>query len=229
MTVPAGQRSEARDGERVVEPGPRPEERLLALWESVSRSRGWRRPALTELDGVLFAVVTDAGGSGEAGCWAWLQRVSAEVARTEPGVRVAAGGVGPLDELATSAGQARSLLRLLTRGIVAGPIAHHEASWAAAVLDQVTGALPLAELTGVGPLRDLLAHDGSRGGWYAETLRAELEHPGDPAAASRQLHVHPNTFRYRMRRLRSALPADLESPEVRLALQIQLSALRLQG
>ncbi|GAA4217301.1 PucR family transcriptional regulator [Actinocatenispora rupis] len=202
-------------------------DRLLVLWESITRSRGWRRPAVTEYDGLLYAVVTE---EGDTGSWPWLRRLAAELVRGEPGIRVAAGGSAPtLADLPRSAAQAAALLRLLSRGIVAGPVASHEESWAAAVLDRVTGAVPLDELTGIGPLADLLDHDGSRGGWYAETLRAYLEHPADPAAASRQLHVHPNTFRYRMRRLRGALRADLDSPDVRLALLIQLNARRLHG
>lgn len=202
-------------------------DRLLVLWESIARSRGWRRPAITELDDVLYAVVTV---DGDAGSWPWLRRLAAELVRGEPGVRVAAGGVAPtLGELPRSAAQAAALLRLLDRGFVAGPVASHEESWAAAVLDRVTGAVPLDELVGIGPLAELLDHDGSRGGWYAETLRAYLEQPGDPGAASRQLHVHPNTFRYRMRRLRAALQADLDSPDVRLALLIQLYGRRLHG
>jgi DNA-binding PucR family transcriptional regulator len=120
-------------------------------------------------------------------------------------------------------------LRLIDRGLVTGPVAANEDSWAAAVLDLVTGAVPLADLLAIGPLGELLATDDSRGGWYGETLRAYLAHPADPAAASRQLHVHPNTFRYRMRRLRAALPLDLDAPDVRLALQIQLYAGRLHG
>ncbi len=229
MSVPAGEDTDGSDGpQRWPAAGARPEERMLALWESVSRSRGWRRPALTDLDGVLYAVVTGSGS--EPGSWTWLRRTAAEALESEPGVRVAAGGaVDELADLPRSAAQAASLRRLVARGFVTGPVAEYEECWAAAVLDRVTGALELDELVSMGPLEDLLTHDSTRGGWYAVTLRAELEHPGDPGAASRQLHVHPNTFRYRMRRLRAALAVDLESPEVRLALQIQLSALRLHG
>ncbi|MEV0843758.1 helix-turn-helix domain-containing protein [Actinocatenispora sera] len=206
---------------------PRHADRLQALWESIGRSRGWRRPAITEYEGRLYAVVTE---HGDTGSWPWLAKLGTELARTEPDVRVAAGGpVDRLGELHRSTVQAAALLRLIDRGFVTGPVAAHEDSWAAAVLDLVTGAVPLGDLLAIGPLGALLATDDSRGGWYAETLRAYLAHPGDPAAASRQLHVHPNTFRYRMRRLRAALPVDLDAPDVRLALQIQLYAGRLHG
>jgi PucR-like helix-turn-helix protein len=202
--------------------------RLAALWESMARGRGWHRPAVTELDGQLYAVVAAAGST--AGTWDWLRRLATDLLRAEPGVLAAAGGTADtLADLPRSAAQAAALLRLVRDGVVAGPVAGHDEAWAVVLLDRVTGAVPLAELLGPGPLTDLLAADSSRGGWYAATLRAELEHPGDPGAASRALHVHPNTFRYRMRRVRAALPADLDSPDVRLALLIQLSARRLHG
>lgn len=205
-------------------------ERALARWESLARSRGWRRPAMTVVDGAPYAVTTAAGAESEAGSWAWLGRLAAEQARTDASARAAAGGVAPgITELPRSGAEAGTLLRLLRDGLVAGPVARQEDAWAAAVLDRVTGAVPPDELLGFGPLRRVLDDDATRGSWYAETLRAHLEHPGDPAAASRALHVHPNTFRYRLRRLRSALPVDLESPAVRLALQIQLTALRWRG
>lgn len=201
-----------------------PEQRL-AVWESILRSRGWRRPALAELDGILYAVVGDDGVAPDAGSWPWLRRVD------RPGRDGLAAGAPArsVAELPRSRAEAEALFRLLRIGFVAGPVVAHEEAWAAAVLDRVTGAIGLDELLAVGPLMAILAADRSRGRWYAETLRAHLEHPGDPGGASRALHVHPNTFRYRMRRLLADVPVDLDSPDVRLALLIQLSARRLRG
>lgn len=213
-------------------------ERRLAVWESIMRSRGWRRPALAELDGIIYAVVVAEGAETEAGTWPWLRRLATDLASTgqpgQPGrpgrLGLAAGApVWSPEELPRSRAEAAALLRLVAIGFVAGPVAAHEEAWAAAVVDRVTGAIDLGELLSVGPLRKILAADRSRGGWYAETLRAYLEHPADPGGASRALHVHPNTFRYRMRRLLDDVPVDLDSPDVRLALLIQLSARRLRG
>jgi GAF domain-containing protein len=229
---------EGRDGgshrvvalERAVSPEA---ERRLAVWESILRSRGWRRPALAELDGILYAVVAAGGAETEAGGWPWLRRLATDLAtRDRPDRELGLAAGAPTrspDELPRSRTEAAELLRLMGIGFVAGPVAAHEEAWAAAVVDRVTGAIDLGELLGVGPLREILAADRSRGGWYAETLWAYLEHPGDPAGASRSLHVHPNTFRYRMRRLLDDVPVDLDSPDVRLALLIQLSARRLRG
>lgn len=204
------------------------EGRRLALWESISRHHGWRRPLVAELAGVLFAVVSERGGPAESGTWPWLRRVIADVAHDEPDLLVAAGGLaGTVAELPTSRAQAEEVLRLLAGGALRGPVVAYDDVWATLVLHRATGAVPLRELVSGGPLPVLLAHDAEHGTRYVETLRAWLERQGDPTAASRQLHIHPNTFRYRMKRLLEVTPIDLASPEVRLALSVQLAALRL--
>jgi DNA-binding PucR family transcriptional regulator len=59
-----------------------------------------------------------------------------------------------------------------------------------------------------------------------ETLRAYLDSFGDVAAAARWLHVHPNTVRYRVRRIEQALGTSLADPDVRLLLSLSLRATR---
>ncbi|MFV5998921.1 helix-turn-helix domain-containing protein [Streptomyces sp. NPDC056231] len=49
---------------------------------------------------------------------------------------------------------------------------------------------------------------------------------GRPKAAAARLHIHPNTLRHRMRRLRDVVELQLDSPDVRSALLLQLMALR---
>ena len=56
----------------------------------------------------------------------------------------------------------------------------------------------------------------------AETLRCYLDSFGDVAAAARELHVHPNTVRYRVRRLEEILSTSLTDPDVRLALALSV-------
>lgn len=58
----------------------------------------------------------------------------------------------------------------------------------------------------------------------ATTLRAYLDSFGDVAAAARGLHVHPNTVRYRVRRIEELLSITLADPDVRLALALSLRA-----
>ncbi|MDT5322962.1 MAG: hypothetical protein QOF25_114 [Mycobacterium sp.] len=58
----------------------------------------------------------------------------------------------------------------------------------------------------------------------AETLRAYLDSFGDVAAAAQWLHVHPNTVRYRVRRIEQVLSSSLADPDVRLLLSLSLRA-----
>jgi DNA-binding PucR family transcriptional regulator len=58
-----------------------------------------------------------------------------------------------------------------------------------------------------------------------ETLRAYLDSFGDVAAAARWLHVHPNTVRYRVRRIEKLLGSTLDDPDVRLLLALSLRAI----
>lgn len=59
----------------------------------------------------------------------------------------------------------------------------------------------------------------------AETLGVYLDSFGDVAAAARSLHVHPNTVRYRVRRIEDILTTSLADPDVRLVLSLSLRAL----
>ncbi|MUL66806.1 transcriptional regulator [Mycobacterium sp. CBMA 234] len=56
----------------------------------------------------------------------------------------------------------------------------------------------------------------------AETLQIYLDSFGDVAAAAGRLHVHPNTVRYRIRRVEKLLDTSLSDPEARLLLALGL-------
>jgi len=58
----------------------------------------------------------------------------------------------------------------------------------------------------------------------AETLAAYLDGFGDIAAIAQRLHVHPNTVRYRIRRIEKLLSTSLGDPENRLVLALGLRA-----
>ncbi|HEY1842493.1 MAG TPA: helix-turn-helix domain-containing protein [Mycobacterium sp.] len=70
-------------------------------------------------------------------------------------------------------------------------------------------------------VRDLQAHDPV----LAQTLRAYLDSFGDVAGAAQQLHVHPNTVRYRVRRIATLLATSLADPDARLLLSLGLRVL----
>ncbi len=74
-------------------------------------------------------------------------------------------------------------------------------------------------------VRALVASDAQRGTSYVPTLRAYLEAFGDSTRAAAAMKVHPNTFRYRIRRLVELSSLDLDNADERLVTQFQLKLL----
>jgi DNA-binding PucR family transcriptional regulator len=54
------------------------------------------------------------------------------------------------------------------------------------------------------------------------TLTAWLDAFGDIAAAAAAVHVHPNTLRYRLRRLAEVAGIDLDNADDRFSAMLQL-------
>lgn len=82
-----------------------------------------------------------------------------------------------------------------------------------------------------GPLARLAAYDTKHNAHLVETLGAWLDAFGDVIAASASVFVHPNTFRYRIRRVAEVGQLDLQDPSARFAamLQLRLMGNRLRG
>jgi hypothetical protein len=185
----------------------------LALWERITEGVG-RRPAVTELHDVLYAVVGDSG-------WAQLrQSLAADIGTGRP--LVAAGAPARLTELPRSREQADEALNLLRAGLLEGPVVDHEQVWTTVVLHRAAVATANIGAVEFGPIPRLRALDQDFP--YLDTLYQWLRHPGDPRSAARELGIHPNTLRYRMGRLTELVDVDLADPDVRLALLAQLIA-----
>ncbi|WP_433006850.1 PucR family transcriptional regulator [Kribbella sp. CA-294648] len=73
-----------------------------------------------------------------------------------------------------------------------------------------------------GPIARLVAYDRDHNTNLVETLRAWLDAFGDVIAAAAAVYVHPNTFRYRLRRLAEVGALDLTDPNTRFAAMLQL-------
>jgi DNA-binding PucR family transcriptional regulator len=67
--------------------------------------------------------------------------------------------------------------------------------------------------------------EADRAGALVATLSAYLDCFGDVRAAAEKLGVHPNTFRYRLRRLQQQVGLNLSDPAERLVAALQLRAL----
>jgi sugar diacid utilization regulator len=129
--------------------------------------------------------------------------------------------VPSISGLTRSRREALEVHRLDTPSRPAARATSVEQAWAGVTCERALSGIRAGDV--LGPLAELTAHDDEHGTMLAATLAAWLDHPGDPKAAARELHVHPNTLRYRMQRL--PLDADLTDPETRLALRLQLRSL----
>lgn len=91
--------------------------------------------------------------------------------------------------------------------------------------------LQLRELMGrqrelrVGAWQEVLDYDGEQCTDYARTLVCWLDAGCDVARAAKALAVHPNTCRYRLRQVQQHLGIDLDDPDERLVLWLQLRTL----
>lgn len=74
----------------------------------------------------------------------------------------------------------------------------------------------------LGPLAALAAYDQRHHANLLETLVAFLDSFGDVSLAAKSVHVHANTFRYRLRRLSAISGIDLESPDTRFGAMLRL-------
>jgi DNA-binding PucR family transcriptional regulator len=74
-------------------------------------------------------------------------------------------------------------------------------------------------------LAQLIEYDAQHQANLVPTLRAWLDAFGDVNAASQAVFVHPNTLRYRLRRVAEVSGIDLTNPDSRLAVMLQLRLL----
>lgn len=202
----------------------------LDLWDAITYRFGWHRPLLVDLDGGLFAVVTDPPrprAEAEPGSLPWLRHVLSRVRSHDRALYAAAGGLARSHgELPRSRREAAELGALVASGRLDPGLTLLEDAWDSVVVERARRAARVGEGLLGGPLPGLRAHDERHGTAFLETLAAWLDHFGDPKGTAQALGVHPNTLRHRLRRMSEVTDLDLASPRTRLALRLQLSALR---
>lgn len=200
-----------------------PEGLRLALLERISKRIGGPTHGC-ELGGLLYLVVPDAR---ERGGWPELRAALAGGLGGAAGsLWAAAGTARGVGELPVSRAEADEGLGLLRAGLADGPVAGFEELWTPIALHRVAVTAGGSGAADLGPLAVLHRHDREQRTDYVDTLYEWLRHPGDPRAAAKRLRVHPNTLRYRMRKLLELTELDLSDPDVRLALLAQLITVR---
>lgn len=211
-----------------------------AAVRAAARAAGWRLPArvalaacaepdlaplvralpqevlATVIEGDGCLVVPDPDGPGRAES---LQRVAPHVLALGPAVEPAAA--------ADSWGLARALLRA-----GAGGALRLEGAVRA---DQHLGELLLLEsrplvariaARRLAPLEELTPKARAR---MRETALAHVRHDGNAVAMAAEMHVHPQTARYRIARLRELLGEQLDDADARFELELALRAEAMAG
>ncbi len=148
---------------------------------------------------------------------------TAVVARAREALQVELrGAVGAsvpgLSELSRSRADADAVLRLLPARAVAAV----EDVLPQVVLLDLQSHLDASPHLRLPAVEQMLAHDAEHATPYVASVLAYLTAHGEVPAAAEQINVHPNTFRYRLRRVRELFDLDLEDPDVRLIAWLQL-------
>jgi len=186
--------------------------------------------AVARLGHLVYAVLPGHGDPTEAG--RHIQSLAAGFAALiEKRDPVAIGIAGParsLQDLASTRTDAERALRAVRRGAGPARAAWFEDIYLETVLDRLADLLASEASTPRGPVARLCDYDAGNGTDLTASLLAYLEAFGDTGCAAAAVHVHPNTFRYRIRRVREVSGIDLDDPRARLAALVQLSALRRQ-
>ncbi|MDF2559819.1 MAG: putative transcriptional regulator, PucR family [Microbacterium sp.] len=138
-------------------------------------------------------------------------------------------GVGTVAEDAASIPASRAnadrALRVVRQSPSHEPVARFTAVQMEALLVELGDLVRSRGDQPTGPVAQLLAQDREKGTHLVETLRAWLDAFGDVAVAAARVYTHPNTFRYRLRRLSEISGLDLTDPEARFSAMVQLRLL----
>lgn len=153
----------------------------------------------------------------------WVRGVVSALDR-ELGLTLRAVVAAPLSGLAAAAGARADVDRVLDSALrhpdAIGHVTSLDEARTTVVLDEIVSQVA-AQPRLVDPRIHLLREQDPR---LAETLHAYLDGFGDIAAVAQRLHVHPNTVRYRVRRIEKLLSTSLTDPEDRLVLALGLRA-----
>jgi hypothetical protein len=140
-------------------------------------------------------------------------------------VRVRAGigsRVEHLRRVPQSRSEADQALRVLVEGRASGKVGDIDRLRPATILLELRDLASERPHLKLGKLQVLALHDKDHGTDYLRTLKAYLDFFGDIPSASSEIGVHPNTFRYRIRRLTELSGLALDDPDERLVTEFQL-------
>ncbi|MEV7662584.1 helix-turn-helix domain-containing protein [Paenarthrobacter sp. NPDC089316] len=179
---------------------------------------------LGDITYALFSVGQDHQGEERAASTGadFLRRLGGR-ANAAIGVGSLARGVAELPAAKTSADR---VLRVLRTGNAKGQrVARLADVHVEALILELSDLAASRGEQPTGQIARLYAYDAKHNANLVDTLRAWLDAFGDVATASASVYIHPNTFRYRLRRLALVGGLDLDDPRTRFAAMLQLCIL----
>ncbi|PKW15650.1 PucR family transcriptional regulator [Saccharopolyspora spinosa] len=203
-----------------VHVGGAPEAVPLLAFERATTGFGWSRPGRSALfANTVYTILPH--DDAEPAC-NWARALVRELAG-DATVLVGVGGPAEPMELVDSRREADESLAIHATRVDRVPAVVYDDAWHEILLRRLRHAAATGRAPDRGPVVALRRHDREHGTSYVETLRAWLECQGDLGAAAARLAVHPNTVRYRMRKMAELTPLALDDPDARLAMIIALA------
>jgi sugar diacid utilization regulator len=203
-------------------------QRQRALEIVAANAEGFhRRAASVSLDRTLYTLLPTPPGT-EREVLAGLAGRMVEQSETSTRVPLRAGigsTVPSLREAPRSRAEADRVLRVLGETAQDRRVATIEDLQAQALVLELQDVLMEHPHLRIGRVTALVQYDAEHGTSYVQTLRAYLDSFGDVGKAAALVNVHPNTFRYRIKRVSELSEIDLDDPDERLVAEIQLRTL----
>ncbi|NNH71289.1 PucR family transcriptional regulator [Nocardia uniformis] len=135
-------------------------------------------------------------------------------------------GAGTVTQDVAGLGHSRAAadraLRVALTNTASGRVVRIADVQAEALLLELRDLMRVRGETPAGPIARLLKYDAAQGSSLVDSLRAWLDAFGDVTAAAAAVYIHPNTFRYRLRRIEEIGRIDLTDPDARFTAMLQL-------
>jgi len=195
---------------------------VLLAFEKATTGFGWSRQSRSALFGNTVYTVMPETTAEATRSRTWTEGIIAELPAH---VRVTAGIGGPADAAALPASREEADESLALHAPRPGtPLIVYDESWDQILLHRLRVVTKSGRTPARAPVVNLRRHDADFRTNYVQTLQTWLEHNRDTTSAAASLAMHPNTIRYRLRKISHLTGLDLESPGQRLATLIALAA-----
>jgi hypothetical protein len=193
---------------------------LLLAFERATTGFGWSRPGRSTL--FSNTVYTVLPGEDVTAARKWVDTMRAALP-AQVTVVAGIGAAATFAELPAGRQEADECVALHDVRPGSDAAIAYDESWDDILVLRLRAAAAAGRAPARGPISDLARHDASHGTSYLPTLRAWLETQGDLAQAAERLGVHPNTIRYRLRKMAEVTALQLDVPAKRLAMIIELA------